>query len=745
MEERTPDLPPPDQALDAPVIYAAAGELIGNFRVLREIGQGGMAVVYLAERADGSYSQRVALKILRYGPTDSQAELHFAQERQILASLDHQSIARLIDAGTTPLGLQYLVMEYVEGAPIDRYCDEQRLSIDARLALFLKVAEPVRHAHGHLIVHRDLKPSNIVVTAEGTVKLLDFGIAKLLAPATLESAAPPTRNGVWLMTPECASPEQVRGDPVSTATDVYQLGLLLYYLLSGREPYSLRDRTPLDAFRMVCEFEPKAPSATVSDPDEAQSITYICEARRTTAVRLRSALRDDLDAITMKALRKEPAQRYASVERLIEDIRRHQNGFTVSAHADAWSYRAEKFLRRHAPILGVVAAAVVAVAGVAIWYAVQLAIERNRAQREAATATHVAEFMASVFRGSNTRLANGGTTARELLDRGAERIQTELSNQPEMRAHMLNVIAGVYVQYDLFEQAQPLLERALSENTQLYGSNSREVAETLYWMATLASHRDDNANAIELYKEVLRIRESLLAANDVSIADGLAAFASALLRSGDTQQAALIGERALDIYSRTVDGNDERVLTTLNVLIACAFNAGDLRRARALYEQLLPRIEHSLGVEHRNYAAALGNLGFVKVELGEYRGVEQELRHSIQLYEKLYGPDHGSIAAKWVVLAKLLHHTGRLSEASSMLQYAIDSQRRVTGPGDRVEAFALAVMSSTLRSRGDLDGGGGRAVWPDVGAVLHLDQGPGGTHQGRSRHRRPRCHRRSWR
>jgi eukaryotic-like serine/threonine-protein kinase len=691
-----------------PMTYAVTGELIGNFRVLREIGQGGMAVVYLAERADGTYSQRVALKVLRYGLGDTQAQFHFAQERQILASLDHQSIARLLDAGTTVTGLHYLAMEYVEGVPIDRYCDEQRLSIDARLTLFIKVAEAVQYAHRHLIVHRDLKPSNIVVTAEGTVKLLDFGIAKLLAPGTFDHAAPPTRNGVWLMTPEYASPEQVRGDPVSTATDVYQLGLLLYHLLSGYAPYSVQRRTPLEAFRMICESEPIAPSATVHDEGvhtEGEAATYISTVRGTTPSRLRRMLRDDLDAIVLKALRKEPTQRYASVEQFIGDIRRHRNGFTVGAYNGVWSYRAGKFMRRHAQMLSVVAVAIVAVASVATWYTIQLADEKNRAQLEATTANHVAEFLANVFNGSSSRIAKGGTTARELLDLGAERIDKELANQPEMQARLLNVISGVYVQYDLFEQAQPLLERALTQNTRLYGRNSKETAETLYWMATLASHRDENAKSLDLYEEVLRIRESLLGPRHVSTADVLAAFSSAMLRSGEPPEAAtLVAERALDIYSHAVDPNDERVLTTINVLIACAVNAGDLPRARTLYAQLLPRVERSLGRDHRNYAAALGNLAFVRIELGDFEGVEQQLRHSIQLYERLYGPDHGSIAAKWAVLGNLLHQIGRFSEALTTLQYAIDSQRRVSGPGDRVEAFALSIMSATLRSRGDLEG-----------------------------------------
>jgi serine/threonine-protein kinase len=437
----------------APTAHALTGEVLGNFRVLRELGQGGMAVVYLAERADGQYSQRVALKVLRFGLKGSQAQFHFAQERQILASLDHQSIARLIDAGLTPTGLPYLVMEYVEGVPIDRYCDQHRLSIDARLKLFLQVADAVRYAHRHLIVHRDLKPSNIVVTRDGSVKLLDFGIAKLLAPGRFEHAAPPTRDGMRLMTPEYASPEQVRGDQITTATDIYQLGLLLYVLLTGREPYPVRGRTPIEAFRVICESEPLPPSTAIGSNDaldqaRAQLIQGISVTRATSPNRLRRSLRNDLDAILLKALRKEPAQRYMSIESFIEDIRRHQQGLTVSAYHGVWAYRAAKFLRRHATVLAVAAIALISIASLTTWYTVQLANERNRAQLEAASATQVATFLASVFYGSQSRIANGGTTARELLDRGAERIETELADQPAIKARLLNVIADVYVQYD---------------------------------------------------------------------------------------------------------------------------------------------------------------------------------------------------------------------------------------------------------------------------------------------------------
>lgn len=684
----------------APSAQALAGQVLGRFRILRELGQGGMAVVYLAERADGHYSQRVALKVLRFGLKGSEAQFHFAQERQILASLHHQSIARLIDAGITTTGLPYLVMEYVEGVPIDRYCDEQRLSIDARLELFLQVADAVRYAHRHLIVHRDLKPSNIVVTHEGTVKLLDFGIAKLLAPGRFEHAAPPTRDGLRLMTPEYASPEQVRGQQVTTATDIYQLGLLLYILLTGHEPYPVRGRTPMEAFRVICEFEPLPPSAALGNTESVKGISVT---RATRPRRLRRSLRNDLDAILLKALRKEPAQRYTSVEWFIDDIRRHQEGLTVSAYRGVWAYRAGKFLRRHATVLSVVGIAILALAASTTWYTIQLANERNRARLEAASATQVAEFLASVFRGSQSRIANGSTTARELLDRGAARIETELANQPALKARLLNVIGDVYLQYDLDEQARPLLERALQQNTQLYGRNSKEAADSLAALAALASDSDDLPKAQDLFQEVLRIREQTLGPRHVAVADASAALAGTYARLGDARSAISASERAIDIYEEQTNGDDERLLSAMNVLAIAAVDAGDPRRARNAFEQLLPRIERSLGTKHRNYGQVLGNLAYARLELGEYDGVEQQLKRSMQIFEGLYGADHSSINIRRIVLGLFYQRTGRLNESLAMFQQAIDSQRRLSGPGDRVEAHALLGIADTLRSRGELD------------------------------------------
>jgi serine/threonine-protein kinase len=696
------------QAASPPVEtqYAREGELIGNYRVLRELGRGGMALVYLAERADGHFEQRVALKILRFGADGEEARHHFAQERQILASLNHPTIARLIDGGITPAGLPYLAMEYVEGTRIDHYCDEHRLSIEDRLRLFVKVAEAVGHAHRHLIVHRDLKPSNIVVTREGAVKLLDFGIAKLLEPDAMAHAAPPTRDVIQLMTPEYASPEQVRGEPISTATDIYQLGLLLYELLTGQLPYALRGCKPVDALRLICEASPSRPSAA-----QSLSRTDVSTARATTPERLARMLRGDLDAIVLMALRKEPERRYASPRRLTEDIDRYLQGLPVSACRGVWAYRAGKFVRRHAAGVALTGFAVCAFVCVIVWYTLQLAQARDsaerealRARREAETASQVSEFLASVFRGSTSRVAQGDTTARELLDRGAQRIQTELAGQPELQGRLLNVIGDVYVQYELHDKARPLLERALRLNTQLFGEESREVADTRLVLSNMAQNSGDYAEARRLIEEVISTRQRTLGADHVATAHALYELSFTLFRQGQPREAARIAERVRSIYVRTIGENDERTLSALNVLAVSLSDGGEPKKALGYLEELKRTTERVLGKEHRHYGRALVNFASTKLELADFDGVEPSIRQALTIFERIYGPDHSTVTVCLINLGMLLFETGRLAEAQSTFERAIATQRKVSGPGHEFEAFSRHRLGRIARARGDFKG-----------------------------------------
>ncbi len=312
---------------------------LGSYTLVEEIGLGGMGAVYLAQRTDGQFERKVAIKMLRPEMATERLAQRLVTERQIQATLNHPNIARVIDGGVSDAGGPYIVMDYIDGKPIDTYCDEHNLGIDERLRLFLVVCDAVTYAHRQLVVHRDLKPSNILVTKRGTVKLLDFGIAKLLQPEDGSRSTIVTSTGQFMMTPEYASPEQVRGQPISVASDIYQLGLLLYKLLTGSMPHRFTNRSLTDIARVVCEEEAQRPSTLVTEamgqPDKPSH------------TRLGKRLQGDLDAIVLKALRKEPDERYESVDRLSEDLRRHLSGLPIEAHSGSMVYRLRKFVRRN--------------------------------------------------------------------------------------------------------------------------------------------------------------------------------------------------------------------------------------------------------------------------------------------------------------------------------------------------------------------------------------------------------------
>ncbi len=435
-----------------------------------KLGEGGMSTVYLAVRADDAYQQKVALKVLAYGADRSDLSARFRAERQILASLDHPGIARLLDGGTTDDGRPYLVMEYIEGAPLDQYCDQHRLGLDARVDLFRQVCAAVQYAHQNLVVHRDIKPSNILVTADGVPRLLDFGIAKLLEGAELPGAIEATMTGQRLMTPQYASPEQVEGGAITTATDVYSLGVLLYVLLTGHLPYRLPGTSSDALQRAVVEQDPERPSTAVGRATregsprpseraagEGPTQEALSEARGLRPPQLRRKLRGDLDNIVLMALRKEPERRYASVALLSEDLRRYREQLPVAAQPDTLGYRARKFVGRHKAGVGAAAVGLAMILGLAATMTVQavrLARQRDEIRAERDKALKLTGFLEQVFAGSDPSEARGETlTAREILDKGAARAMAELEDQPETQAALALVIGKVYQSLGLNDRA----------------------------------------------------------------------------------------------------------------------------------------------------------------------------------------------------------------------------------------------------------------------------------------------------
>jgi non-specific serine/threonine protein kinase/serine/threonine-protein kinase len=514
------------------------GKRVGPYEIEEELALGGMGTVYRAVRADGQYRQKVALKIVRAELGAEFTAARFRNERQILASLDHPNIAKILDGGTCAEGLPYLVMELIEGLPITEYCDQQKLSIDERVKLFRVVCSAVHYAHQHLVIHRDIKPGNIFVTADGVPKLLDFGIAKILDPSLLPGGATLTAAGGWLMTPEYASPEQFRGETITTATDIYSLGVVLYELLTGRLPYRLRSRSAHEMASAVCETEPDRPSTAVSRAEEfpagkesldARSPQEICAARQAPPDKLSRQLAGDLDQIVLKAIRKEPELRYTSAEQLAEDLRRHQEGLPVVARKGTVAYRARKYAVRNR--VGVAAAALVALSLLTgLGFAMREArIARANAQRAEQRFNDVRTLANSLLFEVHDSIKDlaGATPARKLLvnkalqylDSLSQEAAGDLSLQRELAAAYEKVgnVQGNPYDANLGDPAGAVASYrkalAIRESLDVHDGHSEEsqrnLANNYEWIGMTLPDLGDSQGALEYFRKDLAIREAL--------------------------------------------------------------------------------------------------------------------------------------------------------------------------------------------------------------------------------------------
>ena len=481
---------------------------VGPYRLVREVGRGGMGTVFLAERADGQYVQRVALKLIRSGGASAEAQRRFRAERQILARLAHPGIARLLDGGLTPPapdapdGLPYLVMEYVAGEELPAYCDARGLGLDARLALFLQVGDAVAYAHRNLVVHRDLKPSNVLVTegeaseGEPAVKLLDFGIARLLDDEHADGTA--TETGAHALTPAYAAPEQIRGEAATTATDVYALGVLLYELLTGQRPFRLQGRSPAEAERVLASTVPPRPSTALTRAADAPALARV---RADTPPRLARRLRGDLDTIVLKALATEPTRRYATVEAFADDLRRYRAHLPVRARPDTTAYRTARFVRRHRAGVAaglLVAVAVLGGAGVALW-------QGRVARLEAQKAEAALQFIASALTTADPNSGDPETPIRAVLDTAAARLDADLAGQPLVAAGVNRTVGVAYLGLGLFDRA----ERHLARSVALYAAagprHRAEHADALLHLAVTLDSEGRTADAVGLYARTLAV------------------------------------------------------------------------------------------------------------------------------------------------------------------------------------------------------------------------------------------------
>jgi serine/threonine-protein kinase len=670
---------------------------IGAYQIEQLVGCGGMGVVYRATRSDEAFEKQVAIKIVPRGNDTAEILRRFRSERQVLASLDHPNITALLDGGTTPEGLPYFVMEYVAGEPIDAYCGRRALPLDDRLRLFLRVCAALQYAHQHLVVHRDLKPDNILVRDDGEPKLLDFGIAKLLEPSGL---ATHTTVALRALTPRYASPEQIRGEPISTSTDIYSLGVLLYQLLTDRLPYVVEDKSSLDIERVICEEQPLRPSDAARNDVRAGAWWH--------------QLTGDLDAIALMALRKEPDRRYRSVEQFADDIGRYLQGLPIVAGPDTLGYRAAKFVRRNrlATAAAAVAALALIVGIVATMWSARIArgeaaaasAARERAEAEATRVQRMNTFLTNVLALPDPNWYSPGAggradmTVADLLAQVGERIDRELGSYPDIAAEFHHTIGNTYRARGLYKDAQRHFAAALALRRSLFGDQHPKVAESLYFLGASEMWLGSAKKAEELWRQAIAI-ERRLSVPDANLPQMLRDLGGILDARGDLDGAERAAAEALKLFEERYGADDIRVAFAEQALGQVRFDRGDLASARHLLERAR-RILTSSPQGFAGIADILFTLGDVTLAEGDATGAEDLFRQAIEQSSAALGSDHPIVANQLMGLAAALNAQRRYRDAEDALRRSIAISRARMPPTDSQVVRGLTLLSATLRGAG---------------------------------------------
>ena len=674
-----------------------------RFQLIRKIGEGGMGQVWLAEQTS-PVRRQVALKLIKAGMYDEAIVQRFQSERQSLAIMDHPAIAKVFDAGTTPQGQPYFVMEYVPGLPITEYCDRNKLKIKDRLELFIQACEGVQHAHQKAIIHRDLKPANIlVVEVDGkpVPRIIDFGLAKATTPRA-EGESLFTQLGHFVGTPGYMSPEQV--DPnvqdIDTRTDVYSLGVVLYVLLTGLQPFETRQKQkqPLDELlRRVREEDPPTPSTKVTT-DRDTSAT--AEARGTEPKQLVSLLRGDLDWITMKALEKDRTRRYGAPLELVADIRRYLNHEPVVARPASIGYRLRKYVRRHRVVVSVAAGLVLLLAAFSVLQAVQL----RRITRERDRATRITDFMTKMFQVSHPNEAHGNSvTAREILDKASKDMETGLAKDPEVQSQMMQVMAHTYAGLGLYARAHELAKRALDARLSLLGPDDPKTLESMGLMATILILEGHYAEAEKLEREGLARERRILGADDPLTLETMDHLAVALDYEGHDDQAEKLEREVIALGTRRLGPENEQILRAMGNLGAYLSDQSRYADAEQLYRQLVDVDRRVLGPDDPRALIAAGNLALVVKSQGHYAEAEPLYRDVLTTQQRVLGNDHSNTAWSMENLAEVLSSEGRLAEAEKLSREALAIRSRVLGPEHLETLESKMDLSDELFREGHLD------------------------------------------
>jgi serine/threonine protein kinase len=639
----------------------------GPYRIKQALGEGGMGVVYLAERED--LGNQVAIKILRDAWVSPARRERFNAEQRTLAQLNHPSIARLYDADTSPDGTPFFVMEYVEGVPLTEYCKAKKCAIPERLRLFRAVCEAVLYAHQHAVIHRDLKPSNILVKEDGSIRLLDFGIAKHLE--NLGELVDQTITGLRLMTPAYAAPEQIRGEQVGIHSDVYSLGVVLYELLAGRLPFDFSSCTPAQAEKVLTEQEAPKPSDAAAKSAASAEMNI----RAVTASRAAWA---DLDVLCLTAMHKDPQRRYQSVEALIRDVDHYLNAEPLEARPDTWHYALGKFVRRHWQLVSAAAVMFTLLVSLVIFYTISLTKARNAALMQAARTQRIQRFMLNLFQGGDPS-AGPADDLRvvTLLDRGVQEARS-LDAEPAVQAELFETLGGIYQKLGKLEQADALMESALAEREALYGPDSTETAKGLLALGSLRDAEARYGDAERLIRQALDRDRRHLSANDPAVAKAMLALGGVLEDRGAYDQSIAILEQTVQLYSAPGSAPAD-LADSLYELGNAQFYAGHYEKSEESNQRALAIYKQIYGERHPRVADVLINLGAIRLDTGHYRGAEQYDREALDIVQAWYGKDNPETAADLTILARSLVYQQRYDEASDLLQQSLAIKERTFG------------------------------------------------------------------
>jgi serine/threonine protein kinase len=678
-----------------------------RFRLIRMLGEGGMGQVWLAEQTS-PVRRHVALKLIKAGMYDASVVQRFRSERQSLAIMDHPAIAKVFDAGATPQGQPYFVMEYVPGLPITEYCDQNQLTITRRLQLFIQACEGVQHAHQKAIIHRDLKPANIlVIDVDGkpTPRIIDFGLAKAIGHESADQNAF-TRFGLFLGTPGYMSPEQV--DPsvkdVDTRSDVYSLGVVLFVLLTGLQPFEPAHpgQSVHELLRKLREEDPPSPSAKVTE--DRATLATTAEARGTEAPQLLSILRGDLDWIAMKALERDRARRYATPLELAADLQRYLDHEPVLARPAGTGYRLRKYARRHRVAVGVSAGLLLLLTAFSLLQGLELrrtTRERDRANQERDRAARITDFMTGMFKVADPSEARGNSvTAREILDKASKEMGKSLSKDPQVQAQMMSVMASTYLNLGLYARAEELAKSALDARSRLLGPRDRETLESMTQLGSILYHEGRYTESEKQSREALLAERQALGPEDPLTLETMAHDAINRLEQGHYEDGEKQLRQVLEADERVLGRENSQSLNAMFDLATAIWLQSRNAEAEAQYRELLGIERRVLGPDHPESLRALANLAMVVHAQGRWAEAEPLYREVVSTEQRVVGADNPQITFAMANLAALLTTEGRLAESEKIYRDVLAIRLRSVGPESPSTLLAQEDVADLLLKQG---------------------------------------------